>query len=212
MNNDNEQLDEAQETNNIIDPSSHFKRQETTHPFTRHNLSTLKGRMNRLDFVILMFSSILFFSLIYKLMGINPFSLSAQAMLDPNNLPDSFQATITLSTISLVIFALISVKRLHDIDYSGWVAAVFIVPLLIGGFIGGVAIFVGFILRLILMFAKGLPDPNKFGDIPVGNNRNKVLVLVVVLFLIFTVYSGFIEEATPYLDQLRDFILEQSQG
>ena len=184
-------------------------REETIHPFTQANLSTLNGRMNRLDFIILMCSISLLLAILYKFMGINPISISAQAVLDPESTPDGLNTTILLGTLSIIAFALLSVKRFHDIDYSGWVASVFVLPILFSGALTLLAAFVGFILRLILMFAPGVPKANKYGGLSVGNNRKKILILLLIIFLLFNLYGSLIDEASPYLEQLRQHMLDQ---
>lgn len=199
-----------QHADEIIDnPDLAFRRVETKHPYTKENLKTLKGRMNRLDFVILMFSLSLVTVLLYKYLGINPVSLSAQALLNPDVVPKDLQTTLFIGTLSVILFALLTIKRLHDIDYSGWVSTVFLAPLLIGGPLALLAALVGLILRLILIFAPGIPAANRFGNLPVGNHRNKILILIGILLVLYNIYAGLIEEASPYLDQLTEYIQQQ---
>ena len=184
-------------------------RVETIHPYNSENLRTLKGRMNRLDFIILWLSLSLLTAILFKYLGINPISMSAQIMLDPEASPDGFQTTLRLGTLSLFLFTLLSVKRFHDIDYSGWVAAVFIIPIAIGGLLAGMAIFVGLILRLILIFAPGVPKANRFGEHAAGNNRNKIVLLIGLAIFLFFIYSGLMAEANPYLEELREYMINQ---
>ncbi len=51
-------------------------------------------------------------------------------------------------TLSLII------RRLHDLDKSGWFALIFIIPL------------IGFLFSLYLMFAKGTDGSNQYGADP----------------------------------------------
>jgi uncharacterized membrane protein YhaH (DUF805 family) len=50
----------------------------------------------------------------------------------------------------------LNVRRLHDLNYSGWYVLVGLVPL------------VNVIYIIALLFVKGTAGPNKFGDDPVG--------------------------------------------
>ena len=75
----------------------------------------------------------------------------------------------TLSTVTLVICIILSlifsvsgisinVRRLHDIEHSGWFSLLLLVPL------------IGFILSLILLFKKGTHGTNEYGDDPLLYN------------------------------------------
>lgn len=53
-----------------------------------------------------------------------------------------------IATLSLII------RRLHDLDKSGWLALVLLIP------------FIGFLFTLYLWFAKGTDGPNSYGADP----------------------------------------------
>jgi len=56
----------------------------------------------------------------------------------------------------LAILLPLTIRRLHDIDMSGWLALLLFIPLVGSGF------------ALYLCFAKGTEGENRFGDDPLG--------------------------------------------
>ncbi len=63
---------------------------------------------------------------------------------------------IIIINIALIIASfIIMIKRLHDIDYSGWLSLLILVP----------GINIAFIF--FLLFAKGTPGPNRFSNLPI---------------------------------------------
>lgn len=61
-----------------------------------------------------------------------------------------------LSIISFAALSPMAVKRLHDLDKSGWYYFLFLIPL------------VNLILGLILLFKKGTQGPNQYGADPLA--------------------------------------------
>jgi uncharacterized membrane protein YhaH (DUF805 family) len=66
-----------------------------------------------------------------------------------------------VALVVVVLFFALAVRRLHDLDISGWVALVILIPV------------VGSICALLLCFAKGTQGENRFGPDPLGGNRSK---------------------------------------
>jgi len=163
---------------------------ESLHPFNRENLLTFKGRMNRMDFAILSLTLTLLILLLQKYVGANPISASIASMIDPENMTPQMSTVLKIGQLGFIGFLLIAFKRFHDLEYSGFFSLLLVVP------------FIGFIIRLILYFAPGVAGANKFGNPPIANHRNKVLILITLLALIFMVYKGFSSDAKPYIDQL----------
>ncbi len=77
--------------------------------------------------------------------------------------PELLGAPGVVLSILAFIFALIAlyggiilgIKRLHDLDKSGWFLLIFLIPI------------VGLLLALYLLFFPGTPGPNRFGPPPV---------------------------------------------
>jgi len=60
------------------------------------------------------------------------------------------------SVITFAALSPITVKRLHDIDMSGWYYFVFLIPL------------INVIFGLILLFKKGTQGTNRYGEDPLA--------------------------------------------
>ncbi|XOZ33624.1 DUF805 domain-containing protein [Halomonadaceae bacterium KBTZ08] len=85
-----------------------------------------------------------------------------------------------VSIAGAVLGIIWAIKRLHDLDKTGWLALLMIVPL------------ANFIMMLILLFAPGTPSINRFGPPPVPNTTGvKVLAcLFPVLLLVIAILMG----------------------
>ena len=79
-----------------------------------------------------------------------------------------------LSLLMLAIGIVMARRRLNDLDRSGWIAALTLLPL------------ANIILWLYLVCARGTPGPNRHGPAPAGNSRVAVLVACVVPLLFVT--------------------------
>ena len=187
-------------------------RKDTTHPFNKQNLGTLIGRMGRLDFAILIFALYLVTLVIQKTMGVNPFLIGFTAFTEEEIITkELINLGVTINLISLVFFALLSVKRFHDINYSGWMSLIFIAPLINLGILSFIIAFVGVIIRLILLFAKGEAHKNRFGEIPDGNHRNKLLIFISIVVLTIFVFANTYSEAIPIIEPIVEQLLQEMQ-
>ena len=189
------------------------QRSETTHPFNKENLNRISGRMGRLDFAILSIGLFLLVVLIQKALGINPFIIGASVYTEEELITDALlNKGILISTLGLFVYAFLSIKRLHDINYSGWLALIFVAPLLPLGLLSGLLAFASLIIRLILWFAKGEPKANRFGPIPDGNHRNKLLLLAGTIIMIVLVYFNLYSEAKPIIEPIFEQMLIEMQN
>lgn len=109
-----------------------------------HEFFTSKGRLNRRPFffrgLALSLPSYLFFQLP------EAWELSVGGVIEILFLAIAFAA--------LVLNVIQTIKRLHDVDKSGWYILLSPVP------------FINLILGLYLLFKKGTEGPNRFGDDP----------------------------------------------
>ena len=187
-------------------------RKDTTHPFNKQNLGTLIGRMGRLDFAILIFALYLVTLVIQKTMGVNPFLIGFTAFTEEEIITkELINLGVTINLISLVFFALLSVKRFHDINYSGWMSLIFIVPLINLGILSFIIAFIGVIIRLILLFAKGEAHKNRFGELPAGNHRNKLLIFIGIVVLTIIVFVNTYSEALPIIEPIVEQLIQEMQ-
>ena len=206
-------MDNNNQENPIEEAVQVLNRNETSHPFNKQSLGTLNGRMGRLDYAILSFSLGLLVLIVEKLLGINQFLVIFSSFTDEVIISESLLKTaVLIGYIQILLFALITVKRLHDINYSGWLAMIFIIPLINLGLLTGLLVLIGIIIRLILLFAKGEPNKNKFGPIPDANHRNKLLLFIGVLILNYLIFSNMYGEAFPIINPIwEQLILEMQQ-
>lgn len=64
---------------------------------------------------------------------------------------------LVLSVVTIYVFLIISVRRLHDIDFRGWWLLLSLIPT-----IGAIAI-------IVMECLPGTRGPNRFGEDPLGN-------------------------------------------
>lgn len=66
---------------------------------------------------------------------------------------------------------IMTVRRLHDLDRTGWLSILILVP------------FLNFFFALYLIFAGGTPQANRFGPRPVGNSWGLIIAGLLVPIL-----------------------------
>lgn len=110
-----------------------------------------EGRLNRLGYIKYMI-------ILALIMATAKFTMSCMATLltgDPNG------SLVMMITYALVLVAgagniMLMIRRLHDLDKTGWFAVAAIIPVL------------GFILSIYLFCAKGTEGANKYGEDPLS--------------------------------------------
>jgi len=209
---ENQDNNENRHNNDGLKVNTNPSLEASAHPFTRENLVGFKGRMNRLDYAILWLAVFVGGWLIYKQAGLNPITTAFQALSDPDSLAENQKLFGIILLFSTLGGAYVSVKRFQDIGYSGKMALIFLTPLLPLGIFSLVLAFVILVLKGILLFAPGNPDTNEFGVPPAPNNRNKILLLFIILFAIFMLYSSFAAEAKPIVQPMLEEMMEQAGG
>ena len=83
--------------------------------------------------------------------------------------------------ILLFPFLLLSttIKRLHDIGWSGWFSALMIIPL------------VNLLFILLLLIKKGQKEANKYGQIPMRQSYILFWVFLSFLFVAYVIFVNF---------------------
>ncbi len=91
--------------------------------------------------------------------------LVGSSALEKHSVPEPNQTDLLLLIVAILAFVIfiamvvagfiLVIKRLHDLDHSGWLSLIGLVPL------------VNLIFGLYLLFAKGTPGSNRFGNAPV---------------------------------------------
>lgn len=102
------------------------------------------GRINRWQFIILTIIMDIIAFIIMKVI------VASGAVLNVDNV---------LALVSLLLTMHLYVRRLHDIDVSGWAALIII-------FLTGIHIVFGLIFFLILAIVPSVPYTNQYGGVP----------------------------------------------
>ena len=139
---------------------------------SKNTLFTANGRFSRLSYL----AWLLINSLIYScaLMFVVAFGLFAAlgSSLDPSLFLSTGLGLLTIILfvgiviIFIVISVLITIRRLHDINKSGWMCLLFFIPV------------VNLIFALYLIFAPGTPGENNYGPVRPTEQTERVLGIV----------------------------------
>jgi len=107
---------------------------------------SFKGRTGKKEYIIkIIFSFCIYFFWPYLYKWKTSFDIEFQAIITG--------IYVLLMLISLIQYFPLSVRRLHDINESGWYSLLTFVP-------------ISQFFILYLMFKKGTPGPNKYGEPP----------------------------------------------
>lgn len=157
------------------------------------------GRFGRLSYLAWMFLLTLVFYVLALVVGI-AFGVSAAAIGQAESgLFGGISMTAILGFVVLYIAFLyflfvFAIRRLHDLNQTGWLSLLFLVPLL------------NIIFGLYILFAKGTPGPNNYGPQRITLGWEKVLgwiyiVITVLSLAAVAIFGGAIMSS-----------LSQSQG
>lgn len=101
----------------------------------------------------------------------------------------------------IVISVMIAVQRLHDLDKTGWLYLLFLVPI------------VNIIFGLYVLFAPGTQGTNRFGNPPPPNSTGVVIAmwLLIIIFVGGIVAAITIPAYNNYVQQSQEIQLQQQQ-
>lgn len=107
--------------------------------------------------------------------------------------PTSILAIVIGYVPVLAAALILTVRRLHDMDHNGWLAALLLVPL-VNAFFG-----------LWLLFGRGTDGHNSYGPPPSANTRSVVVLawIVPAIFLIGIVAAVAIPAYSAYVNKTR---------
>jgi uncharacterized membrane protein YhaH (DUF805 family) len=127
---------------------------------------TTEGRLGRLRYIAYSFGLSLLIQLIATVTG----GISTAL---PQEIGVALAMIILIvAYIMLIVTSIfIMIKRLHDVNRSGWLLLLLLVPL------------INIILGLYLLFAPGTDGPNNFGPPPPPNSRAVVITAFVLIGL-----------------------------
>lgn len=165
----------SQEENLYQTPESNIE----TMPGDEYDTSPLfspRGRIGRLHYVGVSFVTAMVSSLILSLLTAGLLALMgvSNENVDPDEI-ETFTTSISFVTSMLLFIPLyiLVIKRLHDLNASGWWALAGIIPLL------------NLIMFFFLALYPGTKGPNQYGGIPNHGSRGALSLIVVFIFVLF---------------------------
>ncbi len=104
-----------------------------------------------------------------------------------------------------VVISLFVIQRLHDLDKSGWLCLLMLIPL------------VNLVFGLYVMFAPGSTDANQYGNPPPPNTMGvialawlmPVMIIGIIAAIAIPAYQGYVQKAKQA--QMQTQPLEQQQ-
>ena len=156
------------------------------------NFFRIKGRLNRLRY----FKRVMLLCIL-SFVSFTLFEFLCDVFLKPSTDDSSFILINSIFLILVTIICLIShvtlvIRRLHDLDESGWLALVMFIPVL------------GIIGSIFLLILKGTEGDNKYGKDPLERSLkttskngkvkfgNLILLILLIIALLFSFwYKGF---------------------
>ena len=170
---------------------------ESSQPSAKDFPYSAKGRFGRLSYFAWLFITNTLYScalLIVMIFGLIAFASNGMNVNNVQSFISSPMGIITIILLVVVIIASIlltisiTIRRVHDLNKSGWLCLLSLVPI--------VNVFFG----LYIMFAPGTKGQNKYGPVRETEQTEKIigtlycaLLVIVILFYtaFFAVYSTF---------------------
>lgn len=150
---------------------------------SKTTLFSWTGRVGRLHYfsyfsIVLIFGGVLWWSLLFNVFLKMENSTARNFSWYLHDTKHVLSLTlIALTPLLLIIFGIclsLTIRRLHDLNRSGWFALLLIVPL------------INFILLLILLFIPCTNEQNNFGSPPKSNTlQTKLLSILLIILWIF---------------------------
>ena len=170
------------EVNQYQTPQSQVD-QQGQQEFSQPKIFSVSVRIGRMRFLAYAMGAYLVVAIPLNLLGTFMVSLGSEAQVAA--LGFSGIATIVM----LVLYFMFAIQRAHDMNSSGWLSLILLIPL------------IGF---LIFIFVPGTKGPNRF-DAPPPPNGVGVILLALIMPIIFFIgilaaiaipaYQGYIEKA-----------------
>lgn len=185
-------------------------------PVTKDFPYSSKGRFGRLSYFAWLFITNTLYScalLIVMTFGLIAFASNG---MDVNNIQSFISSPMGIITIillavviiaSIVLTVCITIRRIHDLDKSGWLCLLSLVPI--------VNVFFG----LYIMFAPGTKGQNKYGPVRETEQTEKIigtlycaLLAIVLIFYaaFFAIYATVFNGQFTELQQQEQSLIEES--
>ena len=92
-------------------------------------------------------------------------------------------AAFIINIIVMMFLIVFMIKRLHDLNWTGWLSLLYVIPL------------VNLIFAIILLFAPGNAGPNKYGPPP--RPENNAAAIIIICFISIAVIGILAAIAVP---------------
>ncbi len=161
---------------------------DTTSPFSP------KGRFGRIDY--LAYAVLLGIVMAVFGAGVGALITASGAVSDSMLTVGiiNFLITLPLSVIGILFM----IRRLHDLNWSGWVAITYFIPL------------VNLVMFLILVFMRGTPEANKYGPPRQPPSKLKTIVALILPAISILAIAGIL--AAVAIPAYQDFLLKSQGG
>ena len=138
-------------------PQASLQRQNLTEDFDETSPFSASGRFGRASYIAYAFGTYL---ALLVIMGI----VTAMASLLGDSAPMVVGGVLVIAYVLTVVFAIIfMIRRLHDLNWSGWLSVLTIVPL------------VNIVIAIPCLFFRGTNGANNYGSPPKPNKAHVVL-------------------------------------
>ncbi len=139
------------------------------------------GRLGRLRYLVYSFVSMLIFGIaMAAVIGLIVAVTGQPVVTSEDSLsPAVVVAYVILLIPMLIVSLMFGIRRLHDMNLSGWFIILMLIP------------FVSAVFYLVLLFWPGTKGPNRFGPPPPPNSTGiKIGAAVLILFLIASMLAA----------------------
>lgn len=154
-------------------------------PEIKTGLFSAKGRLGVLKYMahslVLMLAMMAIFGVMALLAGVSLSEPANSAGVNPLLISVSLVAILPGVWIGIVMM----IKRLHDLNLSGWFILLTLIPVL------------GIIVSLFIMCAPGMKEGNKFGPLALTATWEKVLGIIGLAFFIVTMIASVVAMVAP---------------
>ncbi len=145
-----------------------------------------KGRFGRLSYLAWVLIVVIVFKAAFLIVGTLFGHFNATAIIEQGAVAGRFfpsVISVTLYIAQFYIFIIFCIRRLHDVNRSGWWLLLALIPMTL------MPIIIGFLFFLYLLFARGTDGVNHFGSQRQTPQWEKVvgwinIVLIPVMFVI----------------------------
>lgn len=182
----------------MIQNTSHF-----SEPANKDFPYSAKGRFGRLSYLAWLFITSVLYScalLIVMLLGIITYATYGATMTDIGDFLSTALGIITAVLFVVVIISaavlsiIVSIRRIHDLNKSGWLCLLFLIPI------------VNVIFGIYMMLAPGTQGENNYGPPRITEQTEKLIGILYCVFLAttFMFYAGFMTFATAFSSQFAE--------